>query len=351
LQPGPGGGNTPPPVTLSANTLGVLTVIDGGTTNDYFNDLGINLESTTSYLTMLIPSTVQGAILDQITSYSFAEHSLSSYRTDDRLFQGDYFYNWPQRLDLVELDPETLEPLGSAVSMSDSPDEDNLAIIGNKIYYRQSTDFDALCQCTLGGEYRVRDTGLNTTTTLLPRVHAQNSGLTVNVADNGILYAIDLDIRPAEIPPAAHVLVRRRSQTTGAYETTLRDYSLTDYVQFEDFWSFKVSNGVLYILRKRDGAADHRIDILGASLVGPLQSSSDPSLIFTSDEATGNAVIVNSRVWDVDNGRVVIMLGQPTQVGDQVLVVDRSVSPVASQIYTLGPGTDIFHLRALFRAS
>ena len=300
---------------LPNNTLGLFVVSAGALPTDY---TAVGPVDATSFLfSMVIPSTKQWVELDKETSESYASNTMYVFEQDSNVYQvvaqgANTNYIGPCDFSHVA---GTTGP--SIPALSNGCTVDHLGYVGNSVYFRVPNSWDTFSNCyCIGGEFQVMTN--NKATTLLSRTDVDNQA-TMDIADNGTLYAITHDTKNGTLE------VWTRNLTTGHLETLLRNYAITESL-FSGCCSFKINDGILYLGMVFE--ADRSVQILATDLTVPLASQTVPGVLQTYPASAGVSGVIY-----VDNGKVAQWFSSSSTSGG-IAVLD--VATGSTQYYDMG---------------
>jgi P pilus assembly chaperone PapD len=308
------------PTSLPNNTLGLFVVSVGALPTDY-TPVG-PVDATSFLFSMVIPSTKQWVVIDKETSESYASNTMYVFEQDSNVYQviadgANTNYVGPCDFSHVA---GTTGP--SIPALSNGCTVDHLGYVGNSVYFRVPSTWDVFNNCyCIGGEFQVMTN--NKATTLLSRTDADNQA-TMDIADNGTLYAITHDTQNGSLK------VSTRNLTTGRLQTLLRNYTITESL-FDQCCSFKINDGILYfgVVRK----ADHSVEIWTTDLTVPLASQTVPGVLQTYPASAG----VSGGIY-VTNGKVAQSFSS-SSIKNGIAVLD--VATGSTQYYDMGSNIQI----------
>src|SRR5271157_875836 len=305
---------------LPNNTLGLFVVSAGALPTDY-NPVG-PIDATSFLFSMVIPSTKQWVELDKETSESYASNTMYVFEQDSNVYQvvaQGANTNYVGPCDFAHFGGTT----GPSIpKLSNGCTVDHLGYVGNSVYFRVPNSWDMfhLCYC-IGGEFQVSTNGK--TTTLLSRTDADNQA-TMDIADNGTLYAINHDATKGTLE------VWTRNLTTGHLETLVRDYTITESL-LSGCCSFKINDGILYF--GMVFKADRSVQILTTDLTVPLASQTAPGVLQTYPGSAGVSGGIS-----VTNGKVALGFSS-SPIKNGIAVLD--VATGSTQYYDMGSNIQI----------
>src|ERR1035437_8298147 len=269
---------------LPNNTLGLFVVSVGSLPTEYV-PVGPPIDATSSVFSMVLPSTKQWVVLNKYISESYAPITIYVFEQDSNVYQviaWDPFSNYPGPCDFAHVAGTGL----SIPTLQNGCVLDHLGVVGNSVYFRVPSTFNLFYpDKPNGGQLNVITNGK--VTTLLGSSDPDNQA-TLDIADNGTLYAINHDTKNGTLK------VWTRNLTTGHLETLLRNYAITESL-FSAF-CVKINDGIIYFGVGRK--SDKSYEIWTTDLTVPLASQTVPGVLQTYP-ASGQGGI------SVTNGKVV----------------------------------------------
>jgi uncharacterized protein (TIGR03437 family) len=266
---------------------------------------------------MVLPSTKQWVELDKYVSESYAPNTMHVFEQDSNVYQ---VIAWGENTNYVgECDfahfAGTTGP--SIPKLQNGCVLDHLGYVGNSVYFRVPSTFNLFNpDKPNGGQLNVITNGK--VTTLLGSSDPDNQA-TMDIADNGTLYAINHDTKNGTLK------VWTRNLTTGHLETLLRNYAITESL-FNQCCKFKINDGILYFGVGRK--ADKSVEIWTTDLTVPLASQTVPGVLQTYPASAGVSGVIY-----VDNGKVAQWFSSSSTSGG-IAVLD--VATGSTQYYDMG---------------
>ena len=263
---------------------------------------------------MVLPSTKQWVVLNKYVSVSYAPITIDVFEQDSTVYQviaSDPYSNYPGPCDFYKVAGTTAP---SIPRLQNGCVLDHLGVVGNSVYFRVPSTFNLFYpDKPNGGQLNVITNGK--VTTLLGSSDPDNQA-TMDIADNGTLYAINHDTKNGTLK------VWTRNLTTGHLETLLRNYAITESL-FSPF-CFKINDGILYFGVGRK--SDKSYEIWTTDLTVPLASQTVPGVLQTYP-ASGQGGI------SVTNGKVVTRFNS-SSIKNGIAVLD--VATGSTQYYDMG---------------
>lgn len=143
----------------------------------------IRSETTSTAIVRDIPALERVDIVSTSISPSYAKKAVYPYTTNGRLFVAtDWGSDWTSkeaRWDLQEFDPATGKAVGGSTTFYAS----GFAVVGGKVYYRESTTTDLFGKVVSGGELKVQSLSGGLAKQLLAASHPDNGGTLFGVGD------------------------------------------------------------------------------------------------------------------------------------------------------------------------
>ena len=295
-----------PPPGLAPGEVGILLAISGGSSSGVLKTVVtdsssgemvgtkfIKLESSSKAVVLYSPSTGETTIIDSYSSPSYAKHTKRPYTSDDRLFLTNKWHGSGDP-NLVEYDPASLSVM-RRIDPREDGGENNLAVIGDTLYFRTDTEYDIFRRANVGGDYmRLTMSGTSGSAKL-----AGPDALLSLKSSEGNLYGVQLPFDDARV-----TAVDRLDPDTAQVVEQMVAFQVTDYDSYiAGSWNHVVvDNQAAYWLALSEQGAN----VSGQLLWYPLSGPDEEILSGEFQMPAGEGELTALLKFDVDDDALVL---------------------------------------------